>query len=651
MSEKAKKVTKTKKTDRVYRTFKFHPDTAKFLKEEAKREDVNQADILERLVSGPLALFEFEETTGKITMKWWKKDGENIGELPTDPIKIYQEYRDLRENFAPVSAGVNYHKAFASGGGFVVEVKNPLDKHQIEMRDIINEFNEKVYQDYYTKGMDSLNDIFIDEALTVGCSAAEIVFENDEDFDFYNLKGRPPLVTEVKRMDQSDPDSPKYYVTRDLEAQDWKKLGGIARLKFIDNAIIDLIPFRDPDSLEVRYWTLSKKGDTKQGGSIPKKPNEKAKDQEPLYLHPWQVYLVSWNRRGMNVKGISIIKPVLLPSRLMGIVTLAMGKGFQRWADKKYFFVCGSEKRPWGKVSTRNFLKSMELMIKNNWTGIPVPTGFDVKAIGGEIFDARNFLDFLKGMICAGMNYPLEFLEQGSTRAGDKAWLAWQVTYGREQQQLRRAIESQLWEKHLWGVVGQRHRQPKQGTAKDKRKWQPTFVPKVQWRSESKWHQETRLKMDTMILNVANPVGPQLKLGVEKDIARIMGWGDIIFPTYKDLEKALKKEEKTEKIEVENERLKAELEQLKLQFQIDNPDLVTDAIEAGLKPEPTEGEEGGEIGEEKEKGKLEKEEEKEKRPLPEPEKRLKGGVSRTNKETGTKSKKGVSKKMTRKQRV
>lgn len=624
----------SKKSDKnVWRNFKFHENTAKYIKEEANRQGLTQSDLITRIFdSAPFALIEFNETVGKVSLKWWHPKGD-IGETPTDPEKLYILYRSLRDNFEPVSAGIDYHKSFAIGGGFVTEVKNPLDKHEQEMRDLINEFNATVYQDYYTKGMDSINDIMIDEALTVGCAAAEIVYNNDDKFDFFKMEGRPDLVTEMRMVDPSNPENKNvYYVTRDLKAADWKKLGGIARLKFIDNAIIDLVPFRDPNSLDVRYWVLQKKDRSVTSPHVLGKPKTKElKKAEPLYLHPWQVFLQSWNRRGTKVKGVSIIKPVLATAALMKIVKESMGKGYKRWSDKKYFFICGTEKRPWGKVATRNFLKAMELMIKNNWTGIPVPTGFKIEEIGGDVLDARNFLDFLKGMICAGMHYPLDFLEQGKTAAGDKAWLAWQVTYGRAQLQIRRAIEDQLWQKHLWGIVGQRHREEKQGVRKGTGKWIPTFIPKLQWRSESKWHQDTRMKLNAQILNVASPVGPQLKLATEKDIAKIMGWGDVVFPTYGELEKALKKEEKVEKLEAENEKLKALVEQIKLEYLLSHPKLIQ---EMALPPEKDEEKEKTKEGKEKEEGVIEEKERQ-------TEERLKGGVSRTGREKETK--KGVAK--------
>jgi len=1009
MSEEKSSSRKSKKTEEklVPLNIEFNKSMADFVKREAKESGMTELEFVEDMLGGQVALLEFEETAGKMGMKWWKPEG--VSEAPPDPEKQYTEYRDLRETFEPVSAGINYHKKFMTGGGVTVDVDDPLDKHQSEMREEIETFNRNVEQDWYTRGLERIVDILTDEGLTVGCAAAEIVYSNDEVFDFYHIEGRPDLITEIKEITDSKDKNKKVQISipRKLESQDWKILGkeneegksGIIRLKFIDNAIINLTPVRDPDSLDVIYWTLSRTASVPTTLGIGEK---KQAAVEPLLLHPWQVFLIGFNRRGLELKGISLIKSVLNTSRIMKSVMAALEKGYVRWSDRKYFFVCleegslvwtpdgyrpiesikvgdsvwsdigeaeilqtfknpykgdlivvkpkmleevrftpnhpvkvarkirmrtkeghekyltkfeildgykradelttddwvivpkikesediwiefpdmshdmgrgngrnpkpipsqylgenlaklfgwylaegfpassgyriefslnkneteyadeiaslikeclglesdiseretalvvgvnslifaqfmtdnfgsgagnkhlpdtflywkpemlaamvsrilkgdgylgednwwnlmlnskmllkqlqlallkvghrasfaprpreetaeicgrkinqhdawilrwneeskciaedednyffrimeigkkpyegyvynlhtsmnkyylpfevkncGTERRPWGKVSTRNFIKAMEQMIKNNWTGIPVPVGFDIKEIGGEVFDARDFLDYLKGLIASGMNYPLEFLEQGGMRENDKAWLAWQVTYGAEQMMLKQDIETQLWEKQLWATKGMTFREKKQGVTARRRRRVPVYLPHLQWRDETKWHMETRIKMDAQILNVANPVGPQLKLGVEKDIAKMMGFHDIIFPTFEELEKGLTKQDKTDEISEENKKLKAQIEQLQLEYQIEHPELIQQAAMAKVQPqqktkEPTEEGEGDE-----------EEEEKEKRPLPEAGQRLTGppygGVSRETEQTGTESKKGIAK--------
>jgi len=519
-----------KEKEVVEKVFKFHPEAANYIKTEANKRGLSETEVVEDMLTGGFAIVSFEETTGKASLEFksWKWDSP-VDEKPKDKPKQIAEYRRLREEFPPVTAGVNFHKKFATGGGFRVQIEDPTDDHQEEVRDDVNKFNRQIYQDYYTRGLDRILNILVDEAITVGASAAEIVYEKE--FQFVDF------VVKIEELPNPDvPEKPiKIITTRMPKAGEWNKFKGIKKLKIIDDAITRLTPHRHPITWEILYWTLD------EVTAEPLIPESQAKKKkEPKKYLPWQIFWLSWNTRGIDLIGKSIIKPVLRIAKLVEEIQTALGKGYRRWANKKYFFICGSDKRPWGKVHQREFMTALATMIKNNWSGVPVPQGFDVKEIGGEVFDSRNLLDYLTGQICTGMTYPRDFLEQGRTRASDKAWLAWQVTYGEAQLQIRRAIENQLWEKHLWCLHGMTRRLPKQGVKKRKQEKASTYVPKVEWRSESKWHMTERLGMDAQILNTANPVGPQLKLAVEKDIARTMGWGDVILPTYKELERELK---------------------------------------------------------------------------------------------------------------
>jgi len=530
-----------KNKDKVERSFRFHPETSEYIEKEAERRGINAADVVEELLSGNVAIVSFEETaTGKakLEFKSWSWTGSAVSEKPEDRPKIIEEYRYLRDNFEPVTAGINFHKKFATGGGMRVQIEDPRDEHQLEAQRLINEFNRNIYQDYLTRGLDRILNILVDDSLTVGGSAAEIVYEKEFEFSDFVINE-----IEIPNPDAPEEEPKKFQITRMPKNSEWKKFGGIKKLKIINNAIDRLVPHRHPLTYEIMYWTLDEVKPTKTDfqKAVGK---EKEKKKEPKKFLPWQIFWLSWNTRGTDLIGQSIIKPVLVTARLVKEIKEALGKGYRRWANKKYFFVCGSERRPWGKADQREFMVALAHMLKQNWSGIPVPQGFDVKDIGGEIFDSRNLLDYLTGMICTGMTYPRDFLEQGRTRASDKAWLAWQVTYGEAQLQIRRAIEHQLWEKHLWCKLGVNRRIPKQGVKKKKQEIEHTFVPKVEWRSESKWHMTERLNMDVQILNVANPVGPQLKLAVERDIAKTMGWGDVILPTFTELERELKIMEK-----------------------------------------------------------------------------------------------------------
>jgi hypothetical protein len=60
---------------------------------------------------------------------------------------------------------------------------------------------------------------------------------------------------------------------------------------------------------------------------------------------------------------------------------------------------------------------------------------------------------------------------------------------------------------------------------------------------EGLMNQMARLKQCKEILNVANPVRPETKLEVEREIVRIMGW-DVLLPSQEDYKKELEKWDK-----------------------------------------------------------------------------------------------------------
>jgi len=583
------------------RTIKFRESTSKYLAEEAKRTGKSESEIIENLLGGNWCFVEFDETTGKAALSMTSWDLAPIPEESREPHKVREEYRKLRDDFAPVTAGIEFHRRFLGGGGFTVVLDDPADPHKIEMKEAIIEFNKLIYQDYYTRGLDRILYSLTDEVLTIGAAGAEIVWEKEPVFEDFITK-KTTLNREGKQITT--------YKSRLPTEAEWKQFKGVKRLKIIGNAIERLKPYRDPISMEVLFWTL----DAEQP-RLSKDEREvfgEKTENSGQYFLPWQILWLSWNTRGNDLIGQSIIKPVFELSLLVREIWNAAGKGFKRWANKRYFFVTGTESRPWSDPTIRNFLKLIQQMVKENWTGMPVPWGFDIKEIGGEVFEGRDLLNHLITMIAGGMTYPVDFLEAGRTRADDKSWLAWQVTYGTNQLQLRRAIEQQLWQPHLWSLYGFTYDEKKQGVRPEDRRKLPIYIPKLEWRAEGKWHAVERLKMDAQILNVANPIGPELKLAVEIDIAKIMGWSDIEFPSFEELRAELKRQDREEK-------LKAKLKEKQLLEQETEP--------AKAKP----------------KEKTTEEPEEEEQTTEKIQKRLEGGVSTVLRPTGGKSKKGVAK--------
>jgi len=566
----------------------FIESVEKDIKEKAKEAGMTPQEYAVDLFSREYALIEFDEATGKASLQIFPATPQvKIGDIPTE--KLLAEYKDLREHFPPVSAGIEYHKTFLCGSGLNIITDDPTNPHKIKMRDECRRLARKIYMDYYRRGLDRLLFILADDVLTYGGIGAEIVYGREINFEEF-----------AKKVEVG---SDKYeYETRLPSAQEWKSFKGITRLKIIDNAITRLSPVINSKSFEIGYWVLDTKLGKSQTQQIREKVGMEKKKLEGIKFHPFEILWLSWNTRGTNLKGHSIIEPALEVARLARKIQRAVGKGVNRWAEKKFFFVCGTDKKPWNKHALRKFLKYLEMMIKHHWTGIPVPQGFKVEEIGGDVFEGTNILAHLIDMICAAMNYPRDFLERGRSRAGDKAWLAWQVKYGTNQRQLRRDIEFQIFETNLWCKFGKTYREKKQGVEPPRREKKDTYVPKIIWKAEGRWQKKEEIETLLKGLNVANPLGPEMKLAIERRLAVLLQFGDIELPSFKDLRKEVK--------------LRAKLDRL----------LLLQAIAKGS--EPT---------------KPEKPTDKEPTAEEKLEKRTKGGVSTEPSPTGKEKKKGVAK--------
>ncbi len=495
-------------------------DVNSFINEKSKEIGVPVGDIVNEILSNNFAVIEFDETTGKASLvyNWQPSATGAVGEKEPTPEAIIKEYRDLRENFAPVSAGVEWHRDFTSGGGFVIHVDDIKDDHKNKMADEIKKFAGEVYQDDFVIGLDAILDIMIDIAITDGCDAAEICYQNDVDIaNYFDKWEQVDVIINGQKKTVNVPvfKEPKWE----------EELKSIVRLKVIEDTYTRLRPYRHPLSGEVLYFTLDEKVDKED----PMKQFENLNKREVIKFLPWEIFWLTWNPRGTNMKGMSQIKSVYTVAKFVKAIQTAVGVGFNRWANKKYFFVCGTDKKPWSKKHFQEFMKSMEKMLKNNWVGIPVPAGFEVKEIGGEksIFEGKDLLDFLTGMICAGMQYPRDFLESGKTQASDKSWLAWTVRYGRSQQIIKRYIEHQLFKRHLWCKFGKTHKLSKKGKKVEEQENVPNYIPRLMWKAEGQWLKDAKIKSLSQILNVASPVDTVLKLGVEIELAQTVGIGDL----------------------------------------------------------------------------------------------------------------------------
>jgi len=106
----------------------------------------------------------------------------------------------------------------------------------------------------------------------------------------------------------------------------------------------------------------------------------------------------------------------------------------------------------------------------------------------------------------------------------------------RYKEAFKTAIETQLFKLAIWTKFGNEY--TKTGGSKD-----PQYLPEIRFKTEELMSDVNRLKMCKEILNVANPVRPETKLEVEREICRIMGY-DVLLPTQEEYKKEMEEFDK-----------------------------------------------------------------------------------------------------------
>lgn len=647
--EDGKVIEPTEPEDGLYETImKLSDDTLNRIRAEAIEQDIDEIDVIEHWVRNNRDGFfmgEIDIEESVVTLKhidpWGELDTNVASSGASDARKANRKvYRRLRDTFPPVKAGIEYAKSFTSGGGFTVDIDNVNSKLEQQNRQIVNALNRNIYQDEIVRGLSPLLDTMMDDTFTVGSSGAEIVYDNEIDDDKL-IVGQVPITD----FPLDTPNIPEFE-TRDPNDKEWKKLGGVAQLKIIDDAIERLKPYRNPTTYRIEYWTVDEERTNKLNEE---RKSSKLAPVTPRKLMPYQVLWLPWSVRGTDITGHSIVEGVASIALLLENILGAVGISFRKWSDKKYFFILGNtDGRTWAPPKVRNFLQDVKRMTTQNGTGIAVPAGFDIKEIGGEIFEGGQIIDNLLTLICTGMTYPKTFLTQGAGAEGDQAWMAWIRTYSNYQNLITTNVEHQLWARHLYCKLGTTQEVAKQGVSKDSRQRIPTYVPIMSWRSDGKWQTHTKIEQQTKVLNVANPIDPALKLQIEKDIAITLGFTEM---DWKPAEQILQQQQQLLLLDSTVEHLrvsmlvealqKAKDEGLHLEMKPQLPGLSSPKPVA---PEPEPEDEIDDLdgeGEDDDMDEPETKGKKEKRPPPVPGKRLEGGVSRATADRD--SRKGQSK--------
>ena len=483
----------------------------------------------------------------------FKVEGGQLFKPLGDKVDDLTECRRLRERFGPISACVEYIKDVIMGSGFDIVVDDFHDERQRKIQKEILEWMDTVYQDVYTVGLNALLDILVDNALVEGFGAAEIVFSGAKN-DLFNKYAKvvtsSVISQEGGRLQKSDTTS------YEISDPNWEDLKGIARLKIFLDAPTRLRLYRKGATWEADYWVLdqpnvagaqggmtsSTQKNLQQGvpmqmtsadlvaSTLPNGSNTKNQlvAKPSAYFLPWQIFSLSLNRRTWLEKGPSIILPAMKTAQLLEKIMNAVGEGIYRAGNKKYFIICGTKDRPWGAIHIRNLLSQIKDASEKNWSTIPVPAGFDLKEAGGQVFEAQNAINYFLRIIAGIMHVNPSVMGLDTREARNVSEYPY-FTHLRMKEQLKNQVRTQLIRLHIWATYGEKL--SKQGGFTD-----PQWIPQLRAKTEDLLNPADRLNLDIAILNAANPVMPQTKLEVERDIILTRGW-EVDLPTQEDFMK------------------------------------------------------------------------------------------------------------------
>jgi hypothetical protein len=221
-------------------------------------------------------------------------------------------------------------------------------------------------------------------------------------------------------------------------------------------------------------------------------------------------------------------------AQLLEKIMNAVGEGIYRAGNKKYFIICGTKDRPWGAIHIRNLLSQIKDASEKNWSTIPVPAGFDLKEAGGNVFEAQNAINYFLRVIAGIMHVNPSVLGLDTREARNITEFPY-FPHMRIKEELLNQIRTQLIRLHMWAKYGEK--KSKQGGYNE-----PQWVPEIRAKTEDLLNPADRLKLDIDILNSANPVMPQTKLEVERDIVKTRGW-EVILPSQEEFMADLKKKQ------------------------------------------------------------------------------------------------------------
>ena len=562
---------KTKRSPKRKPQYFTPKDLNQYVFEESEKTGKSKDEILEETFhDGYVVVSESADGAFKV-------EGGQLFKPTGDKVDDLTECRRLRERFGPIAACVEYIKDVIMGSGFDIIIDDFHDERQRKIQGEMLEWMDTVYQDVYTVGLNSLLDILVDNALVDGFAAAEIVFTGAEG-DLFNKYAK--VVTSSMVSQESGKLAKSDYTSYEISDPNWEDMKGIARLKIFLDAPTRLRLYRRGRTWEADYWVLDQPNLAGAQGGMTSSTQKNLQQGTPMqltsadlvastmpnasskgtimakpsaYFLPWQIFSLSLNRRTWLEKGPSIILPAMKTAQLLEKIMNAVGEGIYRAGNKKYFIICGTKDRPWGAIHIRNLLSQIKDASEKNWSTIPVPAGFDLKEAGGQVFEAQNAINYFLRIIAGIMHVNPSVMGLDTREARNVSEYPY-FTHLRMKEQLKNQVRTQLIRLHIWAKYGQKI--SKQGGYVD-----PQWIPKLRAKTEDLLNPADRLKLDIDILNSANPVMPQTKLEVERDIIFTRGW-EVDLPTQEAFMKDLNEKQDSQK-KLQEAQTKAQLEDLK----------------------------------------------------------------------------------------
>jgi hypothetical protein len=523
-------------------------DLREYIIDEVQKTGKSKEEILEETFhDGYVVISESGDGAFKVEGgQLFKPTGEKVDDLT--------ECRRLRERFGPIAACVEYIKDIILGSGIDVVLNDITDSHQKDVKKELQQWMDNIYQDVYTIGLNSLLNILVDNALTDGFAAAEIVYETDE--DYFSKYAKP--ITSSSMSQESGKLAKSDYISYEITDPIWSDLKGISRLKIFLDAPTRLRLYRKGRTWEADYWVLDQPNVAGAQAGMTSSSQKNLQQGTPMqltsadlvrstlvgskqvlvkpsaYFLPWQIFSLSVTRRNWLEKGPSIILPAMKTAQLLEKIMNAVGEGIYRAGNKKYFIICGTKDRPWGAIHIRNLLSQIKDASEKNWSTIPVPAGFDLKEAGGQVFEAQNAINYFLRVIAGIMHVNASVLGLDAREGRNVTDFSYS-SHIRLKQEMLNQIRTQLFRLHIWAKYGEK--KSKQGGYNE-----PTLIPTIRAMTEDLLNPADRLKLDIDILNAANPVMPQTKLEVERDIVKTRGW-EVILPSQEEFMIELKKKQ------------------------------------------------------------------------------------------------------------